>query len=365
MPELSICIMRLSAIGDVTHVVPVVRAIRGHDPDARITWIIGKLEARLLAGLDGVEFIVFDKKGGLGAVKQLRQALKGRSFDVLLHMQVAARANLLSTLVKAPVRIGWDRPRWRDRHQWFINRSVRSIANQHQVDAFLEFARALDAPVGAPEWNLPGSAVDAAWAQEVLGGDPAPILMISPCSSHPLRNWDAGRYAAVADHAISAHGMRVVLTGGPSELEMTTGQAIETAMHSLQGDSEEAAQQHTSDSLCMNCASLVAKNLGASEEEMVMVAGFAGGLGLSGGGCGALSAAIWKRSLDWCRENPDKSSFKNPEAVYALGAFEEQTGGELRCSALTGHLFHTLQDHHDYIADGGCKDRIRILSRPV
>ena len=42
--------MRLSAIGDVTHVVPVVRAIRNHNPDARITWIIGKLERRLLDG---------------------------------------------------------------------------------------------------------------------------------------------------------------------------------------------------------------------------------------------------------------------------------------------------------------------------
>ena len=222
--------MRLSAIGDVTHVVPVVRAIRGHNPGARITWIIGKLEARLLAGLQGIEFIVFDKKGGMKAVRQLRQTLKGRSFDALLHMQVAARANLLSTLVKAPLRIGWDKPRWRDRHQWFINQSVRSIAQQHQVDAFLEFARALDIPDGAPEWNLPVAEEDAAWAREVLGDDPAPILMISPCSSHPLRNWDANRYAEVADHAVSSHGMRVVLIGGPSELEKTTGEAIEAAM---------------------------------------------------------------------------------------------------------------------------------------
>jgi heptosyltransferase I len=228
--ELSICIMRLSAIGDVTHVVPVVRAIRSHNPDARITWIIGKLEARLLAGLGGVEFIVFDKKGGMAAIRKLRQTLKGRRFDVLLHMQVAARANLLSRLVKAPLRIGWDKPRWRDRHQWFINQSVRSISHQHQVDAFLEFARALDIPVDAPEWNLPVAEEDAAWARKALGDDPAPILMISPCSSHSLRNWAADRYAAVADHAITTHGMRVVLTGGPSELEKTTGAAIEAAM---------------------------------------------------------------------------------------------------------------------------------------
>lgn len=228
--RVSICIMRLSAIGDVTHVVPVVRAIHSHYPQARITWIIGKLEAKLLAGLGDIEFMVFDKKGGFKAVQQLRKTLKGRRFDVLLHMQVAARANLLSRLVKAPRRIGWDKPRWRDRHQWFINQSVASVAQQHQVDAFLEFAHALGVPTSAPVWQLPVSEQDAEWAQQTLGTDPSPILMISPCSSHPLRNWGAEHYAAIADHAVSRHGMRVVLTGGPSELEVNTGQAIEAAM---------------------------------------------------------------------------------------------------------------------------------------
>ena len=225
----SICILRLSAIGDVTHVLPVINAIRKHQPQVKITWIIGKLEARLLQEFKGVEFIVFDKKGGFDAVRQLRKTLKGRRFDVLLHMQVAARANLLSKLIKAPLRIGWDKPRWRDRHQWFINQSVRSVPLQHQVDGFLEFARALGASVGAPEWNMPISGQDKNWARQTLGDGP-PILMISPCSSHPLRNWAAVHYAEVADHAIDKLGMRVVLTGGPSQLELETGQEIESAM---------------------------------------------------------------------------------------------------------------------------------------
>lgn len=233
LSQQSICILRLSAIGDVTHVLPVVNAIRTQQPQARITWIIGKLEARLLARFPDVEFIAFDKKGGLIAVKALRKALKGRRFDVLLHMQVAARANLLSMLIKAPLRIGWDKPRWRDRHQWFINRSVRSVPHQHQVDGFLEFASALGGDTGAPQWNLPISDDDQRWADETLAEGPdagKPVLMISPCSSHPLRNWAAERYAMVANHAIEKLGMRVVLVGGPSALEIETGKAIESAM---------------------------------------------------------------------------------------------------------------------------------------
>jgi heptosyltransferase I len=227
--EFSICILRLSAIGDVTHVVPVINAIHKHLPQARITWIIGKLEARLLNGLPDVEFIVFDKKGGFDAIRQLRRNLKGRKFDALLHMQVAARANLLSKLVKAPLRIGWDKPRWRDRHQWFINQSVESVPEQHQVDGFLEFARALGVPTGPPVWKFPVTEEDISWAKQVLGDGP-PILMISPCSSHELRNWQPERYAEVADYAISELNMRVVLSGGPSDLERQTGQDIESAM---------------------------------------------------------------------------------------------------------------------------------------
>ena len=76
---------------------------------------------------------------------------------------------------------------------------------------------------------MPISGQDKDWARQILGDGP-PILMISPCSSHPLRNWAADRYAEVADHAIETLGMRVVLTGGPSELELETGQGIESAM---------------------------------------------------------------------------------------------------------------------------------------
>ena len=47
--------------------------------------------------------------------------------------------------------------------------------------------------------------------------------------------------------------------------------------------------------------------MGGTEEESIMVAGFAGGIGLSGNACGALSAAIWYKMLGWAKNNPDKS----------------------------------------------------------
>ena len=229
-PE-TVCIFRLSALGDATHTLPVVRAIQDLWPGTQISWIIGKPERRLLEGVEGVEFIVFDKRGGWAEVGRLRAALHGRRFDVLLHMQVAARANLLSRLVHAPIRLGWDRGRSRDFHHWFSNCQVAAVPFQHQVQGFLEFPRALGIPVDTPRWDLPVAPAAEAWAEQHIPGE-QPTLLISPCSSHALRNWRAEYYAEVADHAEQRLGMRVVLSGGPSQLEHVTAQAIETAMNS-------------------------------------------------------------------------------------------------------------------------------------
>ena len=113
---------------------------------------------------------------------------------------------------------------------------------------------------------------------------------------------------------------------------------------------------------CISCATEVAKKMGASDEESVMVAGFAGGLGLSGSGCGALSAAIWLKSLDWCREIEKKSSFLNPAAKKVLEQFYEATDSNILCSEISGSQFKNMDEHSSYINNGGCADLINTLS---
>ena len=97
------------------------------------------------------------------------------------------------------------------------------------LDAIGSFCEPLGLRQTEVVWNLPVPDAARDWAREQWPDDGTPVLMISPCSSHVLRNWYADRYAALADHA-AARGWRVVLCGGRSELERSTTDAIVAAM---------------------------------------------------------------------------------------------------------------------------------------
>lgn len=235
MPQLppfilrSICLLRLSALGDVTHVVPLLRTLREAFPQAALSWVIGTGERRLLDGLEGVEFIEYDKHSGLAGMRALRRGLHGRRFDVLLQMQVAARANLLSAFIPATRRIGYDRARSKDLHGLFVNERITDRPGLHVLDALGSFCEPLGLRQTQVRWDLPLPDDACDWARAQWPADGVPTLLISPCSSHVRRNWRSERYAAVADHAVS-RGWRVVLCGGRSQLERATTDAILVAM---------------------------------------------------------------------------------------------------------------------------------------
>ncbi|HET8818989.1 MAG TPA: glycosyltransferase family 9 protein, partial [Xanthomonadaceae bacterium] len=219
----------MSALGDVTHVVPLVRTLREAWPATALSWVIGKGEHRLLEGLEGVEFLEYDKRSGLRGMRDLRRRLQGRRFDALLQMQVAARANLLSAFIPAVRRIGYDRSRSKDLHGLFVRERIADRPGLHVLDAIGSFCEPLGLRQRAVRWDLPVPDEAHAWAAAQWPEDGKPALLVSPCSSHGVRNWRHDRYAAVADHAI-ARGWRVVLCGGRSAMEREAGDAITAAM---------------------------------------------------------------------------------------------------------------------------------------
>jgi heptosyltransferase I len=225
-PPDSVCLLRLSAIGDTCHVVPLLRTLQRAWPDTRFTWIIGRAEARLMTLLPGVEFITVDKRAGFAGLKALRATLQGRRFDLLLHLQLSFRASVVAALVPARVKLGFDRERARELQWLFTNARIAPRQREHVLDSFMGFAEAVGVRQCALDWNLPLPDEATEYARRLIPDDAPRTLVISACSSHARRNWLAERYAAVARHAIEVHGMRVILAGGPSEIEKSMAHAI-------------------------------------------------------------------------------------------------------------------------------------------
>lgn len=221
----SVCILRLSAIGDVCHVLPVVRTLQRAWPETSFTWVIGKVEAKLLGTIPDIEFIVLDKSSMVRSYRTLRAAMRGRHFDVLMHMQVALRASILSSLIPAKIKLGFDRRRARELQWLFTTNRIRPTEKQHVMDALFGFAEKFQVYEKLLRWDIPIPDEAREYARRLIPDD-TPTLVISPCSSHRLRNWRAEYYAQIADYAVSALKMQVILCGGRSEFERQMGDAI-------------------------------------------------------------------------------------------------------------------------------------------
>lgn len=221
-----LCILRLSALGDVCNLVPAVRALQKQQPKINITWVVGRAEYNLLAGLEGVDFLIYDKKSGLAGMRALRKEImakrNGKPFDVLLHMQAALRSSVLSRFIPAKRRIGFDAQRAKDNQGWFVNEQIPANPNSRVGYGFMDFVYYLGVPKTKPEWNIPVPEADQASAKQLIAGL-GKYMVVSPCSSFRKRNWrnweDFAGFAEVIDYAKQAYGLDTVFVGGQTELE--------------------------------------------------------------------------------------------------------------------------------------------------
>ena len=107
---------------------------------------------------------------------------------------------------------------------------------------------------------------------------------------------------------------------------------------------------------------MLAQKMGVSDMHAVMAAGFAGGIGLSGGACGALGAAVWIEAMNSIKEGSEKFDFQSPELMEVMDRFVESSDYEFECSEIIGRKFEDIDDHAAYLRDGGCAGIIEALA---
>lgn len=223
--NISICILRLSAIGDICMSLPAINAIKAKYPQAKITWIIGKNEAKLYGDIKDIEFIIFDKKNSLKELFKLKRILKNRYFDILLHMQPTLRANIISLVIKAKLKLGFHKDNAKEYQHIFTNVRLNKLENYHYLDGFLEFAKYLGCDDIRFKYDIPLSKADIQFATNNIKQK---TIVINACSSPSFiyRNWRADKFAKLIDKCIKDFDYKIVLVGGNSDIEKDMAKQI-------------------------------------------------------------------------------------------------------------------------------------------
>jgi heptosyltransferase I len=220
-------IVLMSALGDVTLGLPVAVAIKRASPWTRITWIAQPGPLELLRGHPAVdEMIRFDRFGGLSAYRSVRDRLRERPVDVVLDLQTAIKAGLVTALSGAPRRVGIDRRRSQDANWLFTNERVPSRPRAHLADQFLEFLPAIGVPNGPVEYGLRACDVAMSDVQRLHAEDPRPLVSIVVASSKAAKNWSSNRLASLCVSMVADYGLRPVLVGGQSDAEIAAASVI-------------------------------------------------------------------------------------------------------------------------------------------
>ena len=150
------------------------------------------------------------------AARAARAAARAGSFDVLLHMQLALRASLIARAGAArQVKLGFDRARARELQWLFTNARIAPRIREHVLDSFFGFAEALGIRERLLRWDLPLPDERARLRPARLIPDSATDARHQPLLEPHAAQLaaDALRRRGRARHA--AHGMRVILAGGP------------------------------------------------------------------------------------------------------------------------------------------------------
>jgi heptosyltransferase I len=233
-----IALVKLSALGDVVHALPVAATLKAARPDARLAWIVERREAAVLRGHPAVdEVIVVDTRGwrqarrpravwmALAEARALRRRLAAWRFDVVLDLQALMKSGLVAAACGAPLRIGFAAGWGREPlHALFVNRRVQPPATaRHVVEQYLALLAPLDVTERRLEFRLPAvPAVEARMEEWLATAGLKPhrrLVVLNPGAGRADKRWPVEHFATLARGVAHEAEGQVLVTWGPGEEE--------------------------------------------------------------------------------------------------------------------------------------------------
>jgi heptosyltransferase I len=199
-----ILLVRLSAIGDVIHGMPIAAALREHFPNAFLAWAVEERAADLLDGHPAIDQRIVLPRGWLrspATVWRLRKQLKSLKFDTAIDAQGLTKSAVLAWLSGARRRIGMG-GRWgRELSRW-LNNSLVNTDDLHAIDRGLKLLEPLGITSPAVNFHVPESDAHRAAVDEIirrLGLDGGFAMFVSG-AGWPSKLWPVDRYAVAAEY---------------------------------------------------------------------------------------------------------------------------------------------------------------------
>ncbi len=221
-----ILIVRVSAIGDVIHGIPVLCALREAYPSAFLAWVAEGTMGDVLDGHPALDELVRVPRRWWKSPREvwrMRQRLRKMRFDIAIDLQCLTKSAVTAWLSGAPRRIGKSGADGRELSPWFNNELVEP-GGTHVLEHYLSMLRPLGIESATVQFNLPERAADAEDAEQFLqrsGLAGRRFAVLNPGAGWPSKIWPADRYGALARHLRDVHGVASVAAWGlESELPL-------------------------------------------------------------------------------------------------------------------------------------------------
>ena len=231
-----IAIVRLSAIGDVVHGLPLASSLRRLFPRAEITWIVQPGPAPLLQGHPWVDRVrIFPRHGGPLSVVRFLVGLSRIGFDLAVDLQGNLKSGMVLAASRAPVRAGLARREYREAPGALAaNLRAAPADGPHSVDRTLALCRLLADYSPEVRYGLSPLPSELEQARADLAAIADPVTAISVGSAEDVREWADADYVGVA-RALRRRGTSVLVLAGPDHAARGRRIADEAGVESRAG----------------------------------------------------------------------------------------------------------------------------------